>query len=74
MEFITVQEAAKLLDVADVTVYTAIREGRLRSVIMLGKKALYRQDVLEYQQRTASVGKQGGRPRKQKQEGTSTNG
>jgi excisionase family DNA binding protein len=63
-DLLTVPEAAKILEVKPVTVYQAIREGRLRSITMLGKKVLHRADVEEYKQRTGSVGPQGGRPRK----------
>ena len=63
-DLMTVPEAAKLLGVRPVTLYIAIREGRLHSVEILGKKAVSRSEILAYQQRTQSVGPKGGRPRK----------
>ena len=64
MDLLTVPQAAELLKVNPTSLYEAIRAGRLRAVDVLGRKALLREDVLEYQRRTQSVGPRGGRPRK----------
>src|SRR5260370_329417 len=63
-EFMSVKEAAGLLGVHKQAVYIAIRENRLPSVRILGNLVVRREDVRAYQQRTAEVGPQGGRPRK----------
>ena len=66
IDMMTVPQAAEFLGVHPVTVYQAIREGRLRSIEVLGKKGVLKADVLDYQHRTQSVGPQGGRPKKKK--------
>ncbi len=71
-EFYTVQEAALELGLADVTIRSAINEGRLNSVPMYGRKLIPYAELVAYRQRTQPDGEkplgrpQGskGRPRK----------
>jgi len=65
-QYITIKEAAELIGVSRWALYQAIRDERLQSIKVLGHVAVARPDVLAYKERTAEVGKQGGRPRKPK--------
>lgn len=49
--YLTIQQAADLLGIHRTAVYQAIREGRLKTVRVMGKQALRRADVDAYQPR-----------------------
>jgi len=66
LDLMTVQEAAELLGIHKVSVYQAIRDGRLPCVTVFGRKVVSRSDVLAYKARTEEIGPKGGRPHRQK--------
>ena len=62
-DLLTVQEAAKELNVSEGAVRTAISAGRIPHVVKLGRKAIHRADLIAYKQRTQpDGGKRIGRP------------
>ena len=63
-EWMTIRQAAELLGIHRQTVYQAIRAGRLPSDEQLDRVVVKRSDVLAYKERTASIGAEGGRPKK----------
>ncbi len=64
-ELLTVQDAARELDVTDGAVRLAILKGRLQSTMKYGRKLIMRADIEEYKRRTRPTGeKPRGRPRK----------
>ena len=63
-EWMTIRQAAELLGIHRATVYQAIRAGRLPSETQLERVVVKRSDVLAYQERTAGIGAEGGRPKK----------
>jgi len=48
MDLLTVPEAAKILGISRAAVYTAIREKRLKSVTVLGKIGIPRNELKAY--------------------------
>ena len=46
--YLSIAEAAALLGVNRSAIYQAVRAGRLATVILMGKKAIRREDVLAY--------------------------
>src|ERR1041384_7174615 len=68
-QYLTVPEAATVLGVTKSAIYEAIREQRIPSEMVFGRRVLRREDVAAYQQRTESVGPQGGRPKVVKKAG-----
>jgi len=65
-EYMTVPEAAAVLGVSKAAVYDAIREDRIPSELVFGRRVVRHEAVAAYQKRTASVGAKGGRPKIQK--------
>ena len=63
-EYLTIKQAAELLGITRQTVYQAIQANRLPATRMLERVVVTRTDVEAYQQRTAGIGPEGGRPRK----------
>ena len=66
-QYMTIPEAAELLRVSRAALYGAIRDNRLEYETVFGRRVLRREDVAKYQVRTASVGAEGGRPKRPRQ-------
>lgn len=67
--YLTIPAAAALLGVTRAALYGAIKEDRLKSETVFGRSVIRKEEVAAYQQRTASVGEKGGRPKVQRQVG-----
>ena len=65
-EYMTVVEAAAILGVTKAAIYEAIREDRIPSELVFGRRVIRREAVAAYQQRTEGVGAKGGRPKIQR--------
>ena len=60
--YVTSAQAAELLGISKSAVYSAIKDGRIKSELVLNRLAIRRAEVEAYRQRTAAVGPKGGRP------------
>ncbi|HLK58720.1 MAG TPA: helix-turn-helix domain-containing protein [Chthonomonadaceae bacterium] len=68
-DFLTVPQAAAILGVTKVAIYQAIRDDRIPSELVFGRRVLRKEVVAAYQQRTEGVGPQGGRPKQVRRRG-----
>jgi excisionase family DNA binding protein len=65
-QYLTVQDAAKELGLAETTIRTSLSKGRLPHRMLFGRKLIARADMETYRQRTQPSGeKRIGRPKKQ---------
>lgn len=69
-EYLTVQQAARELDVTDAAIRGAILKKRLNSVVLYGRKLISRGELSAYRSRTRPDGvKPVGRPRRKTERG-----
>jgi excisionase family DNA binding protein len=68
-QYLTVPQAATVLGVSKSAIYEAIREARIRSELVFGRRVIRREEVAAYQQRTEGVGARGGRPKIRRKRG-----